>query len=496
MVFSLAMVPILIVFVWIFLFKRSSIEAGILACMIASLIGMVSNSFSLVTPDILGAILKSALTTSMVAYILFFGILLFHLMNEAGAIQGIASFVSQTTNNPTRQVLLLAVAFSPLVESAGGFGLAIIVIAPILITLGFNRTKAIVISLLSLTAVPWGALATGTVIGANLSGLPLHELGVGSAILSIPTFLYFSIVMTYISGGFNALRKHLLEVLFVTISLSLAIWFFSRYISVELAGVFGAIIALSTEMFLIRITERKPKLAGAPHATPSIFRTMSPYFLLILLLFITRTLPVLETHLKSIVVWHWPQYDFKLPLLYSPGFCLLLVCLYTLVNYRLSLLMIIQSLKRTIMQIIPVLLSTLGFVAMAHLMDQSGMTHVLSSSAAQFFGFAFLYFSPLIGGLGGFLTGSNTGSNAMFMQLQLKTAHHLPMNPDLIAYAQNTSSSHLTMASPSRVVLATSIGKIPNQENRILRTLFLIGLGTLLLLIIEVGIGQTLLAPT
>ncbi|PMB08973.1 hypothetical protein CEN49_08105, partial [Fischerella thermalis CCMEE 5273] len=69
----------------------------------------------------------------------------------------------------------------------------------------------------------------------------------------------------------------------------------------------------------------------------------------------------------------------------------------------------------------------------------------------------------------------------------------LHLNPDLFAYAQNTGSSHLTMACPSRVVLAASICQIPEQENRLLRIVTGVGLGTLILLIIGVIVGQWLL---
>jgi hypothetical protein len=65
--------------------------------------------------------------------------------------------------------------------------------------------------------------------------------------------------------------------------------------------------------------------------------------------------------------------------------------------------------------------------------------------------------------------------------------------PSPFAYAQNAGSSHLTMACPSRVVLAASIGKIPEQENRLLRIITCVGLGTLFLLVIGVMVGQWML---
>ena len=49
------------------------------------------------------------------------------------------------------------------------------------------------------------------------------------------------------------------------------------------------------------------------------------------------------------------------------------------------------------------------------------MIQTLSFTAAQSFGQFFVFITPLIGATGGFLTGSNTASNTMFIRLQTET---------------------------------------------------------------------------
>src|SRR3546814_18826223 len=51
-------------------------------------------------------------------------------------------------------------------------------------------------------------------------------------------------------------------------------------------------------------------------------------------------------------------------------------------------------------------------------MFAAGMTARLAEAVAGVAGSAYLLVLPLIGGLGGFLTASNAGSNAMFAQFQ------------------------------------------------------------------------------
>lgn len=184
----IAAMPFLIILVLLFILRQSAVRAGVSAYLLTLLIALVMPRFQIEGQQILHATVKAALTSAIVAYVLLFGIFLYHIMNETGLIKRIASLISGSTQDPVRQVIILVVAFSPLVESVSGYGIAIIVVAPILVELGFSRFKAVLLSLLGLSAVPWGALATGTYIGANLAGIPFQKLGTDVALLSSPTF--------------------------------------------------------------------------------------------------------------------------------------------------------------------------------------------------------------------------------------------------------------------------------------------------------------------
>ncbi|QNU23611.1 L-lactate permease [Geobacillus zalihae] len=83
-------------------------------------------------------------------------------------------------------------------EATSGFGIGIVIAAPLYLSLGFQPRKAALLSLLTQSAVPWGALAIGTVINAELSSVPLNELGKYSALVSIP--LYFFL---YSNGSYH-----------------------------------------------------------------------------------------------------------------------------------------------------------------------------------------------------------------------------------------------------------------------------------------------------
>ncbi|PWA05303.1 L-lactate permease [Pueribacillus theae] len=483
---GLALLPVIVIFILLFILKQSSVTAGLMSYIIAVAVAFFTPGFSLGVTSLFHATVEGLLLTFIVAYVLLFGIWLFHLMNEAGLIQTIASHISVSTKDPARQALILVIAFSPLVESVSGFGIAVIVIAPILIALGFDRFKAAVLSLVSLTVVPWGALSTGTVIGANLTNLSLHSLGAGTALLSMPIFLYFTIVTVYLVGGCKEIKKKWLEILLVSGALFGATWFFSAYVSVELAGVFASLAALSIEMLFIRFGEKiETEVAASVDKKDSLMKALSPYIVLTGMLFLSRLVPVFENWLNTHAVFEWEAYDFRLPMLYSPGFFLLITCLFAIIFFNIRFQTVKKSFKGTVKQWVPVNLSMLGFVAMAEVMSSSGMTTLLAEAGAEKLGAAFVLLSPIIGGIGGFLTGSNTGSNAMFIKLQVQTANYLGVSPEWLANSQNASSGHMTMASPSRVLLGASVSGIKSEENKILKKMAAIASMALLMILVE-----------
>jgi hypothetical protein len=66
--------------------------------------------------------------------------------------------------------------------------------------------------------------------------------------------------------------------------------------------------------------------------------------------------------------------------------------------------------------------SIASMVTMAVIMEHAGMTERLARGMAQGMGKLFPLIAPWIGGLGAFMTGSNTNSNVVFGALQQQTA--------------------------------------------------------------------------
>lgn len=109
--------------------------------------------------------------------------------------------LSPETNTAFSYRRLFSVCFflGPCFESATGFGVGLIITLPFLLRMGIAAPVAVTLALLSQILVPWGALAVGTSVGAELAGLPVKELGVRSALLSAPLLFGYLGVFWWLS---------------------------------------------------------------------------------------------------------------------------------------------------------------------------------------------------------------------------------------------------------------------------------------------------------
>ncbi len=107
---------------------------------------------------------------------------------------------------------------------------------------------------------------------------------------------------------------------------------------------------------------------------------------------------------------------------------------------------------------------TIAFIlAIAQLMNYSGMTSSLALAFAKT-GFIFPFVAAYLGWLGVFLTGSDTSSNTLFGALQAQTAQQLHMSPILTAGTNSSGGVMGKMISPQNLsVGAAGVNKVGSE---------------------------------
>jgi len=186
-----------------------------------------------------GALLGGLGTSAQVLYVLFGGLLLYNLLSAGGAIEAVSRFLGRLEPDPVALAAGIVVGVAPFFESVTGFGVAVVISAPILLAAGFTPLRAAVLASWGQCAVPWGALGVGTVIGAHLSDIDFGTLSDASAFLSLPLFPLYGVAATALAGGWTGVRRRGAEALALGLVAGAGTLLTSLYLVPELSGAVG-----------------------------------------------------------------------------------------------------------------------------------------------------------------------------------------------------------------------------------------------------------------
>ncbi len=152
----------------------------------------------------------------------------------------------------------------------------------------------------------------------------------------------------------------------------------------------------------------------------------------------------------------------------AAGTLMIIAGLITMAVLRISPARGLKVYAKTYHELRYAILTVMAVLALAYVMNQSGMTGTLGNFLAQTGGF-FVVLSPILGWIGVAVTGSDTSANALFGALQVQTAAQAGLDPVLLA-AANTSGGVLgKMVSPQNLAIAASAVGMAGQEGVLLR---------------------------
>jgi lactate permease len=109
-----------------------------------------------------------------------------------------------------------------------------------------------------------------------------------------------------------------------------------------------------------------------------------------------------------------------------------------------------------------------SIVGFAFIANNSGMAISMAMALAST-GILFPFFSPILGWLGVFLTGSNTSSNALFSKLQFTTAENIGINPLLTVGANASGGVAGKMISPQSLAVGAAAVGLVGRESELFR---------------------------
>jgi len=423
---------------------------------------------------------KGLLLSLYVLLILWPALLLYHLVNRVGGIQAVAGVLAGAVADRALLWLLLAWAFSALLEGLAGFGLPVAVVAPMLAGLGLDPVLAVAaVAVGHAWSVTFGdmgvifqTLAAVAQMDAAVLALPA-ALALGGACLACglatarllgalrlwPAVLALGVLMAAVQYGLVALGLSPLAGL-----------------GAGLAGVLGGILW----------GRRSAPVGDAPRPGRPFHLALYTYGSLALLLTVLAWPSPLRSALQG-VVWQVPFPEvrslsgFVTPagggqafrFLLHPGTTILLVALSAGLIYRRRGWAapgdLWAALLATWHSAAPASLGIIATVGLSLLMDHCGMTQLLAEGLSRTLGAAFPLVSAWVGMLGAFATGSNNNSNVLFAPLQKNIALLLQLSPAILLATQTAGGSLGSMIAPAKIIVGCSTTGIKGREGEVLR---------------------------
>jgi lactate permease len=163
--------------------------------------------------------------------------------------------------------------------------------------------------------------------------------------------------------------------------------------------------------------------------------------------------------------------------LYLPGTIFIIASIFTFGVHRMSVPAIANAVQRSSKMMVSASVALVFTVPMVQVFINSGggsagldsMPNVLATGAASLAGNAWPAFSPLIGGLGAFVAGSNTVSNMMFSLFQFGVAERIGVDPLWVVALQAVGGAAGNVICVHNVVAACAVVGLVGREGDVIR---------------------------
>ncbi|MDO5045865.1 L-lactate permease [Campylobacter sp.] len=431
-----------------------------------------------------------------IAWIILCAIFLYKLSVKSGYFETLKSSIMIISPDHRIQVMLIAFCFGSFLEGAIGFGAPVAICAALLMGLGLKPLSAAGLSMVANTAgAAFGAVGIPITALAGTVNLDQTLISTMVARMLPPITFLVPFFLVFLVGGFKRIKDVLPHVIVVAASYTLTQYATAKFLGPELVNITSAIVSifmLSVAINLFKIKnifrlDGKEDFTQTKLSFEQILKAWLPFIFVIIAIVIwnldifksvmrfadikfevpnlhnevVQTAPIVDGEQAISAVYSWA-------IIKATGTAILLAATLTILTLRIKFKVVkdsaIEAVKEMIMPII-----TIGLiVSYAYIAKYSGQAATMGLAFSST-GNAFSLFSPVIGWLGVFLTGSVTSANLLFGTLQQVTANQLSV-PDVIFLAANTVGGVVgKIISPQSIAVACAAVGMAGRESEVLK---------------------------
>ncbi len=434
-----------------------------------------------------------------ICWIIISAVFLFNVTVKSGQFEVIKDFMASITPDRRLQALFIAFSFGSFLEGAAGFGAPVAISGAMLVGLGFNPLYAAGICLIANTApVAFGSVGTPILMASRMSDIP--ELAISQMVgrtlplLSLMIPFYLIIIMS----GFKKSLEVLPAILVSGVSFSIVQWFTSNYMGPMLPDVLAGLASIFSLLLLLKFWKPKsiwrfseepdnPIVSIIKYSPLQILKAWSPFIIMTLFIVAWGLQPVKDS-LNSIAFFKFeiPGLNgfifkpdgtplvikaFEFNYLSASGSAVVLATLISIPLIGISFRESIKIFASTLQQLIFPIITIASIVGYAFVANYSGMSITMAFALAST-GILFPFFSPILGWLGVFLTGSDTSANALFSKIQSTTADSLGFDPVVAVSANASGGVTGKMISPQSIAVGAAAVGLVGKESDLFRFTF------------------------
>jgi L-lactate transport len=504
-----AAIPIIFFFVALAVLRMKGHIAGLITVALAVVIAIVV--YQMPAPMALAATGYGFLYGLWpISWIIVAAVFLYKLTVKTGQFEIIRSSVLSITGDQRLQMVLVGFCFGAFLEGAAGFGAPVAITAALLVGLGFNPLYAAGLCLIANTApVAFGALGIPITVAGKVTSTDPFLIGqmAGRQLPLLSLFVPFWLV--FIMDGWRGVRETWPAIFVAAAAFALTQYYTSNHWAYELPDITSALVSLVVLTLFLRFVWQPQEdfafqgagggVSAAEHRAQSqyslgqIIKAWSPFIVLTIMVTIW-TLPAFKglfakgAPLESWVMsFHIPGLDklvmkavpivkaatpydavYKFDVLSATGTSILLAAVISAFILGVNIKLFFTTLWETLVELARPIF-TIGLVlGFAFIANYSGVSSTLGLAFAAT-GVLFPFFSPFLGWLGVFLTGSDTSSNALFANLQQVTAQQIGVDPTLTIAANTTGGVTGKMISPQSIAVACAAAGLVGKESDLFR---------------------------
>lgn len=410
----------------------------------------------------------------------------YNLMQKTGAMTKIRIMLSGVSMDKRIIALIIGWGFGCFMEGMAGFGTAVAIPAGILIAMGFDPfTTVAALLVVNVTPTPFGSVGVPTVTLSSITDIPELLLSSGTALISVVIMFITPFIMVCIIGkGLKALKGIWHIVLISSLSMVIPYFLIAFFIGPQLPDIISSVVSMVVTVLAVMKRKNKPvpeqyRISESTQKTESIsvsegIRAWFPFILITVMLLITSKLvPFINEPLASVkssfhIYTGNPDSQTTFTWINTPGVLIFISAVIGGLVQREKLSEILKIFGSVVKNNYKTYITICSVFATAKIMQYSGMTFDVATAMVAATARYFPLLSPVIGALGGFVTGSGTSTSVLFGPMQASAGEALGINPAWLASANSLGAGIGKMLAPSNAAIGAAAAGLSGKENRLI----------------------------